>query len=319
MESKVILKLEDVNVTINNTQVLKDINLKIYRSEILSFVGASGSGKTTMLMTLLGLIKPLGGDVFFVHKTKKGSVFKSIFDYLDYFRFHVGFSTQESSFYRKLSVQENLEFFGAMYSLPRDVLNQRIAILLDLFELKAHKNKIAEELSGGMKKRLDLAIALIHNPLILILDEPTAELDPLLRREMWYFIRKINSRGKTIILSSHFINDMESLADRIAVLSDNQITLLGTPSEIRDRMGLLDQVIIETVPGNYGVLLKDFYANPKIGLRNHKQNLNNLILLVKDSHAALVEIVKVLEDASERIINLEVRKPPLEDLFEFLP
>ncbi|MDK2849457.1 MAG: linearmycin/streptolysin transport system ATP-binding protein [Candidatus Woesearchaeota archaeon] len=318
MQSDVILKVEDLDVNLNNVQILKDINLKIYNSEILSLVGPSGSGKTTLIMTLLGLIKPSGGDVLFAHKTKKGIVFKSIFDHLDYFRSHVGFSSQESSFYKKLSVQENLEFFGAMYSLPRDVIRQRTTILLDLFELKEHKNKIVDELSGGMKKRLDLAIALIHNPLILMLDEPTSELDPVLRKEMWYFIKKINSRGKTIILSSHFINDMESVADRIALLSNQKITLLGTPTEIRERMGLLDQIIIETLPGNYDELLKTFYTSPKIGLKNHKHNFNNLVLLVEDSHKALVEIVKILENASEKIVNLEVRKPPLEELFEFI-
>ena len=319
MDPEVFLKVEDLNVALNDNLILKDIDLKVYKSEILSFVGVSGSGKTTLLMTLLGLIKPVGGDIFFAHKTKKGTVFKSIFDHLDYFRSHVGFSTQESSFYRKLSIQENLEFFGSMYSLPYDVLKQRIAILLDLFELKNHRDKIAEELSGGMKKRLDLAISLIHNPLILILDEPTAELDPVLRKEMWYFIKKINERGKTILLSSHFINDMESLADRIAVLSDNQIALIGTPSEIRDGMGLSDQVVIETTPGNYDNLLKIFYNHKKIGLRNHKISMNHLTLLVNDSHSALVEIIKILENSSEKIINLELRKPPLEELFEMLP
>lgn len=315
-ESDVIIKAEEINLSLNHRKILSNISLNVYENEILGVVGVSGSGKTTLLMTLLGLLKPDSGEIMFRHKTKDAYIYKSIFSNLDYFRSHIGFSTQQPSFYSKLTVLENLTFFGRMYSLKDKQLRQRISILLDLFELKDHKNKTAEELSGGMQKRLDMAIAIIHNPLILVLDEPTGELDPLLRKEMWFLIEKINKSGKTIILSSHFIDEMEHLCNRIVVLNDGSIAALGTPMEIRERLSSYEQVVIETFPGNYDLILKKISLNSKIRVKKYTLRSNQLTLYVDDGQEAIQEIIPLLNEYNEKIIDLQLRKLPLETIFE---
>jgi ABC-2 type transport system ATP-binding protein len=318
MDSKVILKAQDLSVYFGENRILNNINLSVHKSEILGIVGVSGSGKTTLLMALLGLIKPSSGTVLFSHKRKSDYVFKPVLDYLDYFRSHVGFSTQRPSFYSKLTVKENLSFFGHMMIVKKKLLQQRINILVDLFELKQHKDKLAEELSGGMQKRLDMAISIIHNPLILMLDEPTSELDPLLRKEIWFLTKRINDKGKTIVLCSHFINDLEHICDRIAVLHEGSLVTVGTPTEIREKISLYDQVVVESIPGNYEKVINDAYKDKHIKIRKHIKQMNSLIFLVENGHDSLKRFISILDSNKEKIIDVRLRKPPLEEMFELI-
>ncbi|HDP73836.1 MAG TPA: ABC transporter ATP-binding protein [Candidatus Woesearchaeota archaeon] len=318
MDSKVILKTQDLSVYFGDNRILNNINLSVHSSEILGVVGVSGSGKTTLLLSLLGLVKPSSGTVLFSHKRKKDYVFKPVNEHLDYFRSHVGFSSQHPSFYTKLTIKENLSFFGNMMLVGKGLLQQRINVLLDLFELKQHRDKLAEELSGGMQKRLDMAISIVHNPLILLLDEPTGELDPLLRKEIWFLTKRINEKGKTVILCSHFINDLEQVCDRIAVLHEGNLITVGTPAEIRERISLYDQVVVESVPGNYDKIISQAYKDKHIKIRKHIKQMNYLIFLVENGHDSLKRFISILDSNKEKIIDVRLRKPPLEEMFELI-
>ncbi len=316
MNPRTVLRIKDLSLEIGNEKILDNINLDIYENEILSIVGVSGSGKTTLLSCMIGLFKPTKGDVLFSHKKNDQYEFKSIFKYLDYYRFHVGFSSQIPSFYNKLTIKENLMYFGKMYDIDSNILKHRINSLLELFELKEYEDKLAEELSGGMQKRLDLACAMINNPKILILDEPASELDPLLRKEIWYLIKKINQKGKTIVMSSHFIVEMEQVANRVAILDKGKILTSGTPLELRDEFTHYEKLIIETVPGNYELIERYItkYANIKKVIKEpHK-----MTIFVTNGQNAIRYIIPILDKLNERIIDLEIRKPSLEEVFESL-
>ena len=155
---------------------------------------------------------------------------KDVSKNLHHLRTNIGFTTQENSFYPKLTVMENLLYFGQMYDISRSDLMTRIPQILALMKLSGNIDDRAENLSGGMKRRLDFSISLIHDPKLLILDEPTTGLDPILRDEIWQIIWDIRSYGKTIIISTHFFTELEKHCHRIAILHEGKILSVQSPN-----------------------------------------------------------------------------------------
>ncbi|MFT4311970.1 MAG: ABC transporter ATP-binding protein [Candidatus Woesearchaeota archaeon] len=195
--------------------VLRDASLTLYRGEILGLIGKSGSGKTTLLRILMGFYKPNSGTIWYDGK--------DITQQTQKIRHSVGLTTQESSFYDRLNVQENLWHYGRMYHISKKELEKQVPRLLQLVDLEDHKKTLAKDLSGGMRRRLDFAISLIHDPDILILDEPTTGLDPSLRKSMWKLIWQIQSLGKTILITSHHFEELEEHCTRIAILESGYV------------------------------------------------------------------------------------------------
>lgn len=211
------IEFQDITKTFGNTKVLRSLNLRIEEQDLIGLIGRSGEGKTTLLRTLIGFYKPDSGKIIFKNKeiTKNTRILRNA----------VGFCTQENSFYPELTIEENLHFFGKLYGIKRSTLKTRAEELLKLVELYEKKGKLASEISGGMKRRLDFAIALIHDPEILILDEPTTGLDPIIRQSIWDLIAHINKQGKTIIVSSHLLDFIEDKCKKIAVLKRGDIEM----------------------------------------------------------------------------------------------
>ncbi len=314
MKGDVILKAKDLSIEIDGFLILDKINLDIYAGEMLGIIGMSGAGKTTLLSSLIGVFPPLSGDVYFSHRTpNKKKVFKSVNALKQYFRQRVGFSSQIASFYDKLTVVENLRFFASFYGLDRYTSEERIKILLDLFDLYLLKDKLAETLSGGMRKRLDMACAMINNPKILLLDEPTANLDPVLKKQMWTLIQKINEKGTTVIIASHLVSDLEQYCDRLVILSEGKIVREGTPRELRSNLSVGSKISLETSPGDY----------PKLAGMLKKKNVVSkvmskgdcLIMYAPNGEKAVQELMRSAQKLKERIISIEMNKPSLDDFF----
>jgi len=193
-----VIQLNKVNKYFGNNHVLKNIDFGLNKGQIMGLVGQSGAGKTTLIRVLLGIYKPESGTIE-MNGVKGANKLK----------YKIGFASQEYSFYPRLTVAENMEFFGKMYAIPKKEISKRMKNLLETVELSHAKKTRAEKLSGGMKRRLDIAIALINNPEILILDEPTTGLDVVLKDKVWSLIEKINKEGITVIVSSHDLGDLE--------------------------------------------------------------------------------------------------------------
>ncbi|MBI2665047.1 ABC transporter ATP-binding protein [Candidatus Woesearchaeota archaeon] len=222
-----LVEFRNVSHYFRKKVVLQDVDLRIEHHQILGIVGRSGAGKTTLFRLLLGIYLPYSGSVLLNGKTLRQKIKQSI-----------GFASQENSFYESLSVEENLRYFGAMYSLSRKSIEERIDYLLKFMQLQEARKTLAKNLSGGMKRRLDLALALIHDPELLILDEPTTGLDIFLNEHIWDFILKIHQLGKTIIISSHNLEEIEKYCTHVAFLAYGKVITAGSLKIIQKRYHL---------------------------------------------------------------------------------
>ncbi|MBN1644721.1 ABC transporter ATP-binding protein [Candidatus Woesearchaeota archaeon] len=305
--------IDNISKSFNNTQVLDKISLAINPGEIFGIIGLSGTGKTTLMNLMVGFIEPDAGDV--VVRTPSGNNV-SVFRFPEIIKAIFGFSTQYPSFYSKLTIKENLAYFGELFGLSPGQIYDRSTELLSLVKLSRFENALAGNLSGGMQKRLDIACALIHKPSILLLDEPTADLDPLLRRQMWKIIRDINKKGTTVIVASHFIDEIEHYCSRIAVLNNKTISFNGSSDDIRRKYTTNFEVQLKTSSGKYKYLL-DYLAKHSLVARN-KMLEGKLILYTSTPKRLLSDLFKIVAKHRDSIESLDLAKPSLKEAFEEL-
>ncbi len=223
---KYLIQIKGVEKQFKKNIILEDINLKIKENEIFCIIGINGSGKTTLLKTMIGFYKPEKGTIYYNNK--------DIFKNMRKIKNEWGFSAQEHSFYPKLTVRENLQYFGSLYGIKKAVVNKNVTDVLKFIKLAEYDHVIAENLSVGMKRRLDIGCAIIHNPKVLILDESTEDLDVILRKEIISLIQTIHKKGTTIILTSHMLDEIEQIATYIAVIHDRHIIKTGTVEELKN-------------------------------------------------------------------------------------
>ena len=227
-----LIQFKGVTKSFGKNVVLDSIDLNIPEGKITGIIGASGEGKSTVLKMMASFYTPTKGKIFY----KKKNLLKSKKIICKLF----GLSIEDGSFYEKLNVKENLIHFGRLYEVKRNVLEKRVEELISLVGLTNAKKTLAENLSLGMKKRLDVACALVHNPTVLIMDEPTADLDPLLRKQMNHLIKQINSHGTTIILTTQLLLEAEEVCDNVAILFNEKIIEQGDPSKIKKKYSAKD-------------------------------------------------------------------------------
>ncbi len=224
-EKKQILRIKNITKSYKNSKnVLDEINFEIYEGEILGLLGLSGCGKSTLLQIICGYLKPNSGKITYENVSKKSQHYRREMDSI---RSLIGFSAQEPSFYNELTVLENLIYFGTLLQIPKTKLYTQIDEILEIFDLFEFKPMLSSDLSEGMKKRLDIACSIIHNPKILILDEPTANLDYKLREELLKYFKKLNTNGMTILFVSHYIEEVENISQRVLILNKGKIEIVS--------------------------------------------------------------------------------------------
>jgi len=227
--SEELLSLLDIKKKLGKKQVLDSLSFKVFEKEIFGLIGKSGCGKSTLLKIIVGMIKPDGGKISF---DKKNSLSN-----LNYLRKHTGFATQENMLFDELSIKENSFYFGQLYNMKGRDIKSNFQELINLLGLGGFENTLVKHLSGGMVKRANLLVSLIHSPKLLILDEPTTGLDPLLRKILWDYIHKINSSGTTILVTSHLIEEIEKNCNRIAIMDNGKIIALASAGYFKKRYG----------------------------------------------------------------------------------
>ena len=310
-----IFKIQNIVKSFGEHTILDNVTFDIRKGEILGIIGASGSGKTTLLNTLIGFIKPDQGDIFFRFEHlldfQKAMTFRSVFKKQHSVKRIYGFAAQVPSFYSNLTLKENLKYFGSLYDLSVDALKTNIETLLNLMELKHVEDLQAKNLSGGMERRLDIACALIHDPAVLILDEPTADLDPVLREHIWTLVKKINKKGTTIILASHHLTELENLCSRIAILKNGRVIDVASPDSIKNKYSKIQEIHLECYPGNYEQIIKKLAQK---NIKNHEVKGSVLTIYSPKPQKVLKELFPLLEKKKEEIIDMKVGKATLDDI-----
>jgi ABC-2 type transport system ATP-binding protein len=201
---------------------LRALNLEIYKGEIFGLLGPNGSGKTTTIKLLLGLLFPTQGDAFVLGQPS-GQVRKNE---------RIGYLPEESYLYRFLNAEETLDFYGRLFNMPTGIRRRRAQELIEMVGLKADRKRTLKEYSKGMRQRIGLAQALINDPELVILDEPTSGLDPIGTRWMKDLIKSLRAQGKTVLMCSHRLDDVQDVCDRIAILYEGELQELGQVSTL---------------------------------------------------------------------------------------
>jgi ABC-2 type transport system ATP-binding protein len=207
-------------------EALKGVSIDFKKGEVVSLLGANGAGKTTLSSILATLRPPTSGDVLY-----RGV---SIYTDVMAFRLKIGYCPQRPNFNKDLTMYENLEFGGLYFGMSRDAVRERIAQLTEKLSLQGFLHNYPDSLSGGYKQRFMIARSLLHNPDIIILDEPTVALDPHVRLQLWEYIKAMRDSGITIILTTHYIDEAEYLSDRVCVLENGLIKLVDTPKNLME-------------------------------------------------------------------------------------
>ncbi|MDF2941375.1 MAG: transporter ATP-binding protein [Herbinix sp.] len=219
-----LIEIKEVSKSFKKQQVLKDINLTIDENEIFGLIGPSGAGKTTLIRLLIGAINTDSGTI------RVGDYMVPNLKALN----NIGYMPQNEALYTDLSGYDNLMFFGGMYQQKKSELKKRADEVLKLVELDGDGNKRVINYSGGMKKRLSLAVALIHSPKVLVLDEPTVGIDPILRKKIWDEFYKLKEQGKTIVVTTH-VMDEAIRCDRLALINYGNIIACDTVETLLGR------------------------------------------------------------------------------------
>lgn len=279
------------------------ITFRVKSGEIFGFLGPNGAGKTTTLAMLSTLLAPssgkaevCGSDI--VHDKAK-------------VRSSIGMVFQDMTLDDELTAEENLLMHGRLYGVPKKELHERIKVLLSLVDLADRKKSYVKTFSGGMKRRLEIARGLLHEPKVLFLDEPTLGLDPQTRNKLWLYIKKLNQeKGLTIILTTHYMDEADKLSDRIAIIDTGKIITLDTPEKLKQQLGG-DVITIETKQSvKFAPLLqKQSWCS---AVQQHGQAVT---FTVADAGKLLGTVTKLAEKENISLETINIRKPSLEDVF----
>ncbi len=297
-----VVEASGLTKTFGSLVAVDHLDLSVKAGEVFGFLGPNGSGKTTTVRILCGLMVPTSGSALVVGR--------DVVKQSEEVRQRIGYMPQTYGLYDDLTVTENLEFFGNVYRVPRGKRDERAAEILELVRLGDFRNHYAGQLSGGMKRRLSLAVSLIHNPELLILDEPTAGIDPPLRRAFWEYFRNLNKRGVSFFISTHYMDEAE-LCDRLALMNYGRLIALGTPTELkRKALGGERVELVTTDPARTNTLLENSDLAREIEISNGVTRL-----IVDDAASAIPRLTSLLKEGGVDVLQIRQLQPSLEDVF----
>ena len=280
-------------------KALNGVNISIKKGEFFGLLGPNGAGKTTTINILTGLVfKESGSAKVFGKDTIKD---------FRYTRSKIGIAAQEFSVDWFFPIEKLLFFQAGYYGIKPKDAKPLVDSLLNRLGLSSKRNSRLRQLSGGMKRRFQIAKALVHDPEILILDEPTAGVDVELRRDLWKYLQDLHSRGKTILLTTHYIEEAELLCENVAIIDNGKILKMGAPKELTRELG----------EAGITVVLENLNGLNKKDLENYKyiSDKNRLHFSVRDPDEELPKIIRVLSNAGLHIQKIESNKSSLEDVF----
>jgi ABC-2 type transport system ATP-binding protein len=280
------------------------VSFSVQAGEIFSLLGPNGAGKTTTLAMLSCLLQPDRGDALVLGHSLRGdpAAVKAV----------LGVVPQEIALYEDLSARENLNFWGKMYGLRGAALERRVAEILETIGLSDRQNERISKYSGGMKRRVNIGAALLHQPKIIYMDEPTVGIDPQSRRSILDSVIALKKQGTTVLYTTHYMEEAEELSDHIAIMDHGKVIASGTRSELVERMGGLDRITL-TINAEAERVAGAWQA--AAGVERVTAEDGHLTLLVRDSNRVLPRLFEHAAEAGVRITSVDIQEPNLEAVF----
>ncbi|MHA1246504.1 MAG: ATP-binding cassette domain-containing protein [Candidatus Thorarchaeota archaeon] len=302
---------EHVTRCFGDVVAVSDVTLTIESGEILGLLGPNGAGKSTLTSIATGLLAPDEGTVTILGRDirREREEAKRL----------IGVVPQDILVYDYLTPIENIQFFGVMNGVTGGRLRRRISELIDFVGLDEHAlNQQVCYLSGGMRRRVNIACGIVHNPEVVFLDEPTVGLDPNSRLSLWTLIRQLNDAGKTVILTTHLMDEAEELCDRVAIMDRGRVVALDTPERLMDRMETREaiEVVVQDLSEEYAAAVKRLDGVRKVTLETSEaESTLTYRILVEHAETALPDIVSAAREVGVRIREVRVTTPSLADVF----
>lgn len=294
-EGQYAIEIKNLSKRYGDLRAVDDISINIRKNEVFAFLGPNGAGKTTTVEIIETIRTPTSGEVtilgYDIRKSRK-EILKRI-----------GVLPQEFSSYDRITVRETLQYFQRLFGEGRNIDE-----LIKLVHLEDEKNKLYMNLSGGLKQRVGIAVALVNDPEVVFLDEPTTGLDPRARRDTWEVIKGLKDDGKTVFLTTHYMEEAEALADCVAIISKGKIIAQGPPSSLVDNFA---STIHVTVYGGGNAALN---LSKEMGISYHLSQ-NNDVTMDARNHEQVMVILNRLKERNIEYFGLDIRKANLEEVF----
>jgi ABC-2 type transport system ATP-binding protein len=297
-----IVSMEGVSRRYGDMAAVDDISLQVNAGTILGVIGPSGSGKTTMIRMLTGTLEPTAGKLSVLGQNPR--------QFTRHAREKLGYMPQHFVLYEELTASENLSFVASLFGLLWPKRGRRVNEMLKVVDLWEARGRRARQLSGGMQRRLELACALVHDPLLLFVDEPTAGLDPMLRQKIWDEFRRLREVGRTLVVTTQYVGEAE-YCDEVAVLAHGRLIALAAPEDLR-RMALGGEVLeIETRQPFDAAMLAQVP-----GVREVRQNApRHFLIITDDAGEATPRVLQAIQAAGVEVLSSSEYRPSFDEVF----
>lgn len=297
-----ILQIKKVTKEYDNNVAVDGIDLTIKQGEIFGILGPNGAGKSTLISMICGLIKKTDGEIIYEEKTSKVRQWKE----------NIGIVPQDFALYWDLTAEENIRFFCSLYGFKGEELKRRTAKTLEFVGLTDVKDKKASTFSGGMKRRLNIGCAISHSPKLIIMDEPTVGIDPQSRNHILESVLKLRDEGATIIYTSHYMQEVDDICDRIAIVDKGNLIAEGTSDELKNLVGdkNIYKMVLEKKTKGIEDKLCELTGVEKVVFKDDEYRIATL-----KSNNLITKIIEVVSENNGEIINISNEKPTLENVF----
>lgn len=297
-----ILKIENLKKSYKDTKAVKNVSFSVEKGDIYGVLGPNGAGKSTTINSIVGFIKPDSGSIVFEDKYS-----------INEWKRNIGYIPQELAIYPDLTAEENVSFFCSLYGFSGKELKERTERALVFTGLENYRKKKASEFSGGMKRRLNIAAAIAHDPKLVIMDEPTVGIDPRLRNHILESVKKLNQEGTSIIYTTHYMEEVEELCNKIIIIDHGSVITNGYKDEVKTVVAPVRSVKITVSGGDIREAEKRMKGLE--GMKSVNVSENELTCICGKSDSIIQEILNVISELKLNVTDISCESPSLEEVF----